>query len=263
MISLPEAKRTLLKLLPQAGGILLRYFGRRGLSARSKGGVDFVTVADLAVERFLIAWLKKSFPDSAFLAEETAPKNFKRLEKKQDLWIIDPLDGTASFSRHHPDFAVSVALAGRGEVRCGAIYLPFFRKLYWASKAETSASVNGRRLSVAKTASLATSFLATGWPWELPLRATTAAWQRNLALKVRALHIFGSSVADLAAVAEGRLDGYFHCSLKPWDTAAAALMIEKAGGRVTDVHGQPRRIFEPTILASNGRLHNKILKFLK
>lgn len=263
MINLDEAKEYLLKLVPQAGEILQQYFTSGKFTSRSKGGVDLLTQADEEVDRFLKEKLKKQYPQSQLLTEETAPKDYSFLKEAADLWVVDPLDGTINFSRNHPHFAISIGLVDKGIPKLGVVYLPIEENLYWAKQDEEEAFLNGKPIRVSKTDSFKETVLACDWGWDLPKRLNVVNWLGKIVTQVRQVKSMGSGVADLASLAEGKIDIYLHSGLKPWDTAASALLIEKAGGKITTPQGEKWDIFNPDMLATNGLLHNKILKLIK
>jgi len=237
-----------------AGAILLRHLGRvRGI--RLKGAKDPVTAADAAAERCIRVSLARAFPRLGFLGEEGTTA-----EGPDGRWIVDPLDGTIGYIAGLPFFAVSIALERSAGVVSGVLYLPRLGELYLAERGR-GAWCNGRRIRVSGTARLVDSVIAL-WHddsvWrDRPLRERIAA----LALRVRSVRIFGAGFS-LACVAAGRLDAYWEQSARPWDVAAGALLVTEAGGRVTDGAGRALDLAQPTILASNGRLHRSLVTAL-
>lgn len=260
----PPNSRTVERFLPEtcfaieaaeaAGRILLRQFGRvRGV--RLKGAKDPVTTADLAAERYIRASLARRFPEIGFLGEEG-----NRSDGPDGRWIVDPLDGTIAFISGLPFFAVSIALERRGRVEAGVILLPRLGELFVAERGR-GAWLNGRRIRVSRTTSL-TDCVVSLWHddtvWSNRRMRERIA---RLALKVRNVRIFGAGFS-LAYVAAGRLDAYWEQSACPWDVAAGALLVTEAGGRVTDGAGRPFDLAQPTILASNGRIHRHLVSAL-
>ena len=153
-INLTEARKYLTGIISQAGKILKKYFVSGKFTSRSKGGVDFLTKADEEVDRFLLENIRKKYPQNEILTEETAPKDYSPLKQTDNLWIIDPLDGTGNFSRHHPNFAISVGLVDKGISKLGIVYIPMEDKLYWAEKNKKGAFLNGKPIKVSTTLDL-------------------------------------------------------------------------------------------------------------
>jgi myo-inositol-1(or 4)-monophosphatase len=239
-----------------AGRVLLAHLGRLR-HVRVKGPKDWVTEADVAAERRIAAILSAGLPGAGFLGEESG---HQRASTGGDCWIVDPLDGTTAFVRGLPTFAVCIALARGGGLHTGVILLPRLGELFVAERGR-GAFLNGRRIRVSGTARLGEAVLAL-WHddsvWrDRPLRERLAA----LALASRHVRSEGAGFS-LACVAAGRLDGYWEQSAGPWDMAAGVLLVEEAGGRVTDDRGRPLELAQPTILATNGRLHGRILEYL-
>lgn len=249
----PET-RAAIQAAEAAGRILLRHFGRvQGV--RLKGAKDPVTAADIAAERSIRTSLARRFPHIGFLGEEGTT-----VDGPDGRWIVDPLDGTIAFISGLPFFAVSIALERRGRIEAGVILLPRLGELFVAERGR-GAWLNGQRIRVSRTARLADCVLSlwhddTVWG-DRRLRERIA----GLALEVRNVRIFGAGFS-LAYVAAGRLDGYWEQSAWPWDVAAGALLVSEAGGRVTDGKGRPFDPEQPTILASNGRIHRRLVSAL-
>jgi len=237
-----------------AGRILLRHLGRvQGI--RLKGAKDPVTAADIAAERCIRASLARAFPRIGFLGEEGTTA-----EGPGGRWIVDPLDGTIGYIAGLPFFAVSIALEREGRLESGVLFLPRLGELFLAERGR-GGWCNGRRIRVSGTARLVDSVVAL-WHddsvWrDRRLRERIAA----LALRVRNVRIFGAGFS-LASVAAGRLDAYWEQSARPWDVAAGALLVTEAGGRVTDGAGRALDLAQPTILASNGRIHRSLVTAL-
>lgn len=261
-INLEEARICLTEIVTQAGKTLRRYFISGGYSIRRKEGVDFTTQADVEVDAFLREKIKDKYPDANFLTEETAPDDYSSLREADNLWVIDPLDGTINFSRKHPHFAISIALVDRAVPRMGIVYVPIFNKLYWAQADQKDALFNGEPIRVSETADLKEVVLACDWAWNLEKRLNVIKWLGNISAHVRQIKCMGSAVTDLASLAEGRIDVYLHSGLKPWDVAASALFIEKAGGKITTPQGETWDVFQPDMLTSNGILHQNLLDLI-
>ncbi len=237
-----------------AGQILLRHF-RRPRGVRWKAAKDPVTDADVAAERCIRRSLLRRFPDIGFLGEEG-----EAVEGRDGRWVVDPLDGTVAFVSGLPFFAVCIALERPAGVESAVLYLPRLGELFVAERGRGT-WLNGRRVRVTATGRLRDAVVAL-WQddsvWgDRRLRERIA----RLALAVRNVRIFGAGFA-LAYVAAGRLDAYWEQSAHPWDIAAGALLVEEAGGRVTTGAGRTLTLDSPTILASNGRLHSRLVAAL-
>lgn len=260
--ALDRREQVLLSLLPAAGEILERHFQEKAYAHVQKAGVDFTTAADMETDSFLRAGLGRAFPDCDFLTEETAPPDPTLLAGASDLWVIDPLDGTINFSRGVPHFAISVAWVCAGLPHLGAIYLPLSRDLYLARSDGTGARKNGIPIHVATTAVLRQCTVACDWSWDVARRKNVIRYLDALCPHIRQIKSMGSAVADLAQLAEGRIDAYVHSGLKPWDVSAASLLVTQAGGRITTPQGDRWSIFEPDLLAGTPTLHPAILQLI-
>ncbi|MDW7774600.1 MAG: inositol monophosphatase family protein [Desulfobulbaceae bacterium] len=225
-----------------------------------KGDIDLVTEADIAAETSIVASLNEDAPGLKFLAEES----FSDLEGKNHgkVWVIDPIDGTTNFAHGIPIFAVSIAMIEDGQPKVGVIYCPMQDELFCTSLGGGS-WLNGERIEVTGTDFLLQSLLATGFPYDIHENLPgIISRMRNILPKVRDIRRMGAAAVDLAYVACGRLDGFWEVGLKPWDTAAGCLLVEEAGGRVSDFMGQTYSPFKKEILASNGRLHQLLLELV-
>lgn len=224
-----------------------------------KGEIDLVTEADRGCEALLIARIEKAFPGHGILAEETRGSE----SQKQFTWIIDPLDGTTNYAHHYPVFCVSIALQRDGEVILGAVCNPMMEELFVAEKGG-GACLNGRRLAVSATTELTRSLLSTGFPYDIRVNPNNNINYFNvMALRAQAIRRAGAAALDLAYVAAGRFDGFWELKLHPWDTAAGCLMVNEAGGTVTDLFGGPFNLYSPHVLATNGRVHEAMSEILK
>lgn len=257
--NLTETRKYITDLVLQAGEILRGYFTSGNFIFKSKGGVDFLTQADEEVDAFLRENIAKKYPKMNFLTEETAPKDYSHLKNTENLWVIDPLDGTVNFSRDNPHFAISVALVNKGVPILGVVYLPVENLLFWAQEDQKEAYLNGSPIKASPTDDLTETVLVCDWGWILKKRLIVVSWLGKISTQVRQIKSMGSAVADLASLAAGKIDIYIHSDLKPWDVAASTLFIEKAGGRITTPAGKKWNVFNTEMLASNGLLHEKIL----
>lgn len=262
-INLDETREYIIKLVLQAGDILKGYFVSGKFTSESKGGVDFLTQADKEVDTFLLESIKKQYPGALILTEETALEDYSALKDADNVWIIDPLDGTVNFSRHHSHFAISIGLVSRGLSQLGVAYAPLEDKLYWAQADQDEAFLNGEPIKVSTTSDLKEAVFVCDWGWKLSTRIETVKWLKKANTYVRQIKCMGSAVADLASLADGGIDSYIHSGLKPWDIAASSLLIEKAGGKITTPDGGDWNVFEPEMLATNKILHKKVLDLIK
>lgn len=261
-IDLTAARKFILDLIPQAGITLCKYFESGEFTSRKKKGVDFTTQADEEVDAFLRENIEKKYSHSNFLTEETAPKDYSSLQDTENLWVIDPLDGTTNFSRKHPNFAISVALVDRGGTKLGVVYELISKKLYCAQADQEGAFLNNEPIYVSPTTDIRDVVIGCDWAWGLEKRLNVVRWLGNVSTHVRQIKSMGSAVADLASLAGGRIDAYMHSGLKPWDVATSALLIEKAGGKITTPTGANWNVFQPDIFASNRVLHDQILHLI-
>jgi len=238
----------------EAGGLLLSYFHRR-VGFELKGEFDLVTEADHASEALILERLQSHFPSHGIVAEETRGS----ASSSPFCWYVDPLDGTTNFAHGFPVFCVSIALAQDGEVVCGVIYDPLHQELFEAERG-SGARLNGRRIEVSRTSRLADSLLATGFPSRKRHLNVNVHFYYQAAMVSHGVRRAGSAALDLAYVACGRLDGYWEFGLNPWDMAAGILLVEEAGGKVTDMRGGPASLKSPHVMADNGRVHEELLE---
>jgi Archaeal fructose-1,6-bisphosphatase and related enzymes of inositol monophosphatase family len=256
-VTLHHAYQVAVEAAVEAGRVLRWHF-RRGLEILYKGEIDLVTEADLAAEQVLISRIREAFPDHQLLSEESG----EILQRSPWLWVVDPLDGTTNFAHGFPVFSVSIALLHEGQRVLGVVYDVMRDELFAARRGE-GAFLNGRPIRVSRTSRLEAALLVTGFPYdrqESPFDNT----REFVALLKRCHGVLrvGSAALDLAAVAAGRLDGYWEFRLSPWDLAAGALLVEEAGGRVTTPTGDPLPPLATDIVATNGRIHEELLEAL-
>jgi myo-inositol-1(or 4)-monophosphatase len=247
-----------------AGEVALRRQHSLG-AVRYKGKKDLVTEADLECDRLIRDRLQAAFPDHDMITEEEAA-----LKQGSDYcWYVDPIDGTINYSHQIPLWGVSVGLARKGKVLCGAIYLPALGELYTAV-AGGGAFLNGEPIRVSPCADLMTAIVSHG---DFNVSADDAErerlngenfWSRmRTVASVQRVKCLGSAAVEGAFVAAGRLDGYWMVYFKPWDVAVTTLLVAEAGGKVTDLQGNPWTLESGTALFSNGALHSSLLAALQ
>ncbi len=262
-LNLNETRKYICQLVLQAGDILKDYFISRKFTSRSKGGVDVLTQADEEVDKFLRESIKTKYPKFPILTEETAPGDYSSFKTLDNLWVIDPLDGTVNFSRGNPHFAVSVGLVDKGVSKLGVVYLPLEESLYWAQADNKEAFLNKKPLRVSTTKSLKETVFACDWGWQPEERIRLVKYLAQVLIHVRQIKCANSAVAEPATLANGKIDVYLISGIKPWDIAASSLFIRKAGGKITTPRGGEWDIFNPEMLATNGVLHDKFLELLR
>lgn len=252
--------KDLIFLVKRAGELLRSYYGK-GLEVNHKGPIDLVTIADLEIEKFLKRELNQKFPHLPVIGEEGAKDIPKSLEGYY--FLLDPLDGTTNFAHNLPWFAISLALMHNLEPEIGIIYNPITDELFFSERGKGS-YLNDRLIKVSQSQSLINSLLATGFPVSKILENAKPFIVpfEELIQRSQGIRRFGSAALDLAYVACGRYEGFFEPYLKPWDTAAGFLLVQEAGGRVTDYLGNPYHPFMDTIVASNGFIHEEMLEIL-
>lgn len=224
-----------------------------------KGEIDIVTEADRMSEQLIVSGIRSNFSDHDILTEESPGIN----TGSDYRWIIDPLDGTTNYAHGYPVYCVSLALEVKGEIRLGIIYNPMMEEMFVAEKG-AGAYLNDRPISVSTVQDLKKSLLSTGFPYDINQDNNNNINNfSRMAGSAQAIRRAGSAALDMAYVAAGRFDGFWELKLKPWDTAAGLLMIREAGGMVTDITGSEYHLESPTILASNGRIHQAMVEVLR
>lgn len=233
----------------EAGAILMAEFDRPR-QIRYKGEVDIVTEADRRSEAAIVTRLRTHFPRHTVVAEEGGGHQ----DASPFRWYVDPLDGTTNFAHGYPCFCVSIGLAEGDDLAVGVIFNPVNGELFTAARGE-GAYLNQKRIRVSGVAKLASSLLATGFPSQKRSENPNIEYYWQFTLASHGVRRDGSAALDLAAIACGRFDGFWEFGLKPWDTAAGALLVREAGGQVTDLAGRPYVPGGVELLASNGTIH--------
>ena len=239
-----------------ARGIHLYYLEKGFTQGTKSGPTDLVTQADRESEEAIKELLLSRFPEAGFLGEEGGSEGSRDVR-----FIVDPLDGTVNYAHGFPFYGVSLALEAEGVIQAGVVMDTARGETFYALRGE-GAYLDGRPIRVTERAELLGSLLATGFPYDVAkdpenLTYFTRALKRGLLVRRP-----GAAALDLAYVAAGRLEGFWEVKLNPWDVAAGWLLVEEAGGRVTDLEGKPYRLGHRYIVASNGRVHQALLEAL-
>lgn len=242
-----------------AGDILRRGFGTNFEISSKTSSLNLVTEFDKASERAIIELIARHFADHAFLAEESG---FSKNKGSKICWVIDPLDGTMNFVHHIPLFTVSIAALIDDQVEVGITYQPMSNELFVAQRGR-GAYLNGNKMSVSRVNELELAVASTGFPYDDIDQRESAIEQFNRLLNIgNPIRIVGSATLSLAYVAAGRFDAFWGANLHPWDVAAGKLLIEEAGGKISHYDGSEHAIVDqPSVLATNGLLHNGMLAY--
>jgi myo-inositol-1(or 4)-monophosphatase len=243
----------------QAGAILLEFYGKPH-NIQHKGSIDLVTKADLASEQLILEELHNSMPGIDLLSEES----FSSYSTVPDgpVWIIDPLDGTTNFAHNFPWFSSSIAFHNEGKSQAGVIYSPIHNELFCATL-NGGAWLNDQRIKVSEVELLQEALVATGFPYDIQERPDIIiAMLKAVLTHAQGVRRPGAATLDLAYLACGRLDAFWEVGLKPWDTAAGYLLVEEAGGTLSNLAGKHFSPFIPELLASNNLLHNELITLL-
>jgi len=243
-----------------AGNLLVQRLGAAKVS--NKGDIDLVTESDVASEELIIERIRSRYPQHGILAEESGEAVSVGSTRSEWKWIIDPLDGTTNYAHGYPCFCVSIAVERAGVLEIGVIYDPLRDEMFAAERGQ-GAMLNDRRIRVSSVDDLNRAMVCTGFPYNVRERPDFARDFANFTMQAQAVRRDGSAAIDLAYVACSRFDGFFEDGLNPWDMAAGVLLIEEAGGRVTDFRDVPLDIYTPKVVASNGLVHRAMLRLLQ
>jgi len=242
----------------RAGRILNSHFGKI-TQVTKKGAIDLVTKADIESEQTILETIRETFPSHAILAEESGESRGAAATR----WIIDPLDGTTNFSHNLGIYSVSIAFAENDQVVMGIVFNPHNGELFTAISGK-GAQLNDQPICVSTADSLTDSLLVTGFPYNIRDGADLLMERfAKCLIASQGIRRLGSAALDLCYVACGRFDGFWENRLKPWDTAAGALITQEAGGRVTDYRDRPFQMDGDEVLATNGHIHQKMLALLQ
>jgi myo-inositol-1(or 4)-monophosphatase len=248
-------KTTLINAVKSGAAELSRFFNKSFIVSNKEGINNLVTEADHASEKAILDVIKKEFPDHYILSEEAG----EIIQDSNYKWIIDPIDGTVNFAHSIPLCCVSIAVEHNGEIVMGSVYNPIMNELFFAEKGMGS-TLNDKNISVSKKQNVITACLVTGFPYTyLDLPNGPLQIFEKLIRKGIPVRRLGSAATDLCWVAAGRFDGFYEHKLEAWDSAAGYLIVEEAGGKVTDFNGNKFSPYQPHILATNGTIHNELL----
>jgi myo-inositol-1(or 4)-monophosphatase len=244
----------------RAAGALIRENWQKPKEIGYKGAIDLVTSIDRESEHLIVDALRKSFPDHSILAEEET--EIAGSENRYR-WIVDPLDGTTNFAHGYPQFCVSIALERDGEIVLGLVYDPLSGECFTAVTGQ-GATLNGKPVHTSAVEILDQSLLATGFPYDHRENPDFyLAFFKAFTSRTQGIRRGGSAALDLCYLACGRLDGFWELKLRPWDLAAATLIVKEAGGKLSDFAGKPFSIWGTETLASNGIIHDEMAKITK
>ncbi len=250
--------KKVIQIAQEAGAIVREGFGQNFLIETKGSLTNLVTEYDKKSEKEIINFIRKEFPSHSVLAEESG--NHK--SGSEYLWVIDPLDGTTNFAHGLPIFSVSIGVQKNGETICGVVY-DVMRDALYSAELGSGAFCNGRKLSVSQNSDIRKSVLVTGFPYNISENPDHAFEHFIAFLKnARAVRRLGSAAIDFCYTAEGVFDGFWEVFLHPWDMCAGKILVEEAGGIVTDFNGNEINIFSKQILATNRFIHNEMISIL-
>jgi len=247
---LPKA----IEIAREAGGLLAELF-THPMEISYKRRSDLVTEADRRSEALIVERLRSYFPAHSVVAEEGGGQQ----TASDYCWYVDPLDGTTNFAHGFPVFSVTLGLAYRGEMVAGVVYDPTRQELFTAERG-SGAFLNRQRLGVSRTAEVSQSLVATGFPPFATNHDLNMEFYFRFTQLSHGIRRAGSAALDLCSVAAGRFDGFWELKLNPWDKAAGTLLVTEAGGRVSDIAGRPFNLLGDDIFASNGLVHEEMLR---
>ncbi len=252
-------KQTLIKATEAGAKELKRFFNGEFKISNKEGINNLVTEADHAADKAILKVIHKEFPLHGVVSEESVEK----VTESEYKWIIDPIDGTVNFANGIPICCVSIGLEHNGKMIMGAVYNPIMNEFYLAEKSK-GATLNDKKISVSNKTEVLKSCLVTGFPYTYldqpngPIQVFERLIRRGV--PVRRL---GSAATDLCWVAAGRFDGFYEHQLNAWDSAAGFLIVEEAGGKVTDLKGDTYSPYQPGIIATNGFIHDELVEWVK
>lgn len=250
-------KSLMLKAAKEAGKIVMEHYGNVG-KLGYKNPRSIVTKVDILSEKKIIEIISKKYYTHNFLTEESGA-----IKKDSEYtWIIDPIDGTTNFVSGLGNFAVSIALAKNDDILMGAVYDPVAKNMYHAEKGKKS-FLNNKKIKVSNKKNIGESILAFNLPSNAKISQDTLLLLSRIYGNFRGIRNFGAAALNMCYLAEGKFDVYFTKSINAWDVAAANIIVEEAGGRVTGFEGKKWKLEEPKIIGSNGLLHEKLINLIK
>ena len=249
----------IIQISKEAGELIRNAFGKTHSIEFKTNELNLVTETDKASEKLITDFIRKKYPSHGILAEEGSEQN----TSAEYLWVIDPLDGTTNFAHGLPIFSVSIGVQKNGETIAGVVY-DVMRDVVFSAEKNSGSFENGKRIKVNKNSNLGHGMLVTGFPYDIK-ENPDKAFERFIAFlkEARAIRRLGSAAIDFCYVANGVFDGFWEVSLHPWDLCAGKLIVEEAGGLVTNFDGNPINIYSKRILATNGFIHQKMIDVMK
>lgn len=248
----------IIQISKKAGELIKNAFGKTHSIEFKTNELNLVTETDKASEKLITDFIKMKYPTHGILAEEGSEAN----KSSEYLWVIDPLDGTTNFAHGLPIFSVSIGVQKNNETIAGVVY-DVMRDVVFSAEKGSGSFENGKRINVNKRTNLGHSMLVTGFPYDIKENPDKAFEKFIAFLKnARAIRRLGSAAIDFCYVANGVFEGFWEVSLHPWDLCAGKLIVEEAGGLVTNFKGEQINIFSKQILASNSLVHQQMIMIL-
>lgn len=254
----PKEKQMAIRAVKAAGQVAQQYFKHVDhLKLRKKSHHELVSPADIASNVIIKKYIHQNFPQHGIFSEETGKEHLNR----EYFWVIDPIDGTTNFALGNPFFNISLALVHRSEIVLGVVYAPMLKQLFVAEKGK-GAYLNDKKIHVSDKNTIADSIVNFGYSYRNNINKKFSHIYINLMMGLEHTRNLGAAALEFAWVAMGRLEGYVLFDVKLWDMAAGVLLVQEAGGQVTDFQNQPFTIKSKTILATNGKVHRRTLHII-
>lgn len=252
-------KETLIKATEAGAAELKRYFNGTYIISNKEGINNLVTEADHAADKAILEVIQQAYPEHGVVSEESSEK----VSESEYKWIIDPIDGTVNFANNIPICCVSIGLEHKGKMLMGAVFNPIMNEFFFA-ESRKGATLNGVPIHVSSKTEVLKSCLVTGFPYTYldEVNGPLQVFERLIRSGVPVRRL-GSAATDLCWVAAGRFDGFYEHKLNAWDSAAGFLIVEEAGGKVTDLKGDTYSPYEPGIIATNGHLHTELVEWVQ